>query len=96
MERKIMEVLQRMQQILQEEQLQELQAILRMVFTGCEIVEETGLQIIDGSWQQELEEYLISKALEGKSPATVDRYRYELQRLLAYVNKSVMKICPGV
>lgn len=95
MERKIMEVLQRMQQILQEEQLQELQAILRMVFTGCEIVEETGLQIIDGGWQQELEEYLISKALEGKSPATVDRYRYELQRLLAYVNKSVMKICPG-
>lgn len=95
MERKIMEVLRRMQGVIQEDQLHELQAVLRMVFSGCEIVEETGVQVIDLSWQQDLEEYLISKALEGKSPATVDRYRYELQRLLSYINKSVIKICPG-
>lgn len=95
MERKIMEVLRRMQDILQDDQLRELQSAMRIVFSGCEIVEETGLQVIDRSWQQELDEYLVSKALEGKSPATVDRYRYELQRLLSYINKSVIKICPG-
>lgn len=95
MERKIMEVLRRMQKILRDDQLQELQAVLRMAFAGCEVMENTGLQIVDGSWQQDLDEYLISKALEGKSPATVERYRYELQRLLSYTNKAVMKICPG-
>lgn len=95
MERKIMEILRRMQKILRDDQLQELQAVLRMVFAGCEVMENTGLQIVDGSWQQDLDEYLISKALEGKSPATVERYRYELQRLLSYTNKAVMKICPG-
>lgn len=95
MERKIMEVLRRMQKILQDDQLQELQAVLRMTFAGCEVMENTGLQIVDGSWQQDLDEYLVSKALEGKSPATVERYRYELQRLLSYTNKAVMKICPG-
>lgn len=95
MERKIMEVLRRMQKILQDDQLQELQAVLRMAFAGCEVMEDTELQIVDGSWQQDLDEYLISKALEGKSPATVERYRYELQRLLSYTNKTVPKICPG-
>lgn len=95
MERKIMEVLRRMQDILLDDQLRELQSAMRIVFSGCEIVEETGLQVIDRSWQQDLDEYLVSKSLEGKSPATVERYRYELQRLLAYINKSVMKICSG-
>ena len=95
MERKIMDVLRRMQDILRDDQLRELQSAMQIVFSGCEVVEETGLQVVDRSWQQDLDEYLVSKALEGKSPATVDRYRYEMQRLLAYINKSVMQICPG-
>lgn len=95
MERKIMEVLRRMQKVLRDDQLQELQVVLGMTFAGCEVVENTGVQVVDSSWQQDLDEYLISKTLEGKSPATVERYRYELQRLLSYLNKAVMKICPG-
>lgn len=95
MEQKIMEVLRRMQSVLQEEQLQELQSVLTMVFAGCELVEETGLRIVDRSWVDDLEEFLMSKALEGKSVETVKRYRYELTRLLSYINKAVADIRPG-
>lgn len=45
MERKIIEVLRRMQDILQDDQLRELQSAMRIVFSGCKIVEETGLQV---------------------------------------------------
>lgn len=95
MEQKIMEVLRRMQSVLREEQLQELQSVLTMVFAGCELVEETGLRVVDRSWVDDLEEFLMSKALEGKSVETVKRYRYELTRLLSYINKAVADIRPG-
>ena len=35
----------------------------------------------------DLEEFLMSKALEGKASKTVKQYRYELVRLLTYINK---------
>lgn len=92
MEQKILEVLRRMQEIIQEEQLRELKSVLNMVFAGCEIVEETGLRVIDSSWLDDLEDFLMSKALEGKSAETVKRYRYELSRLLSYINKAVAEI----
>ena len=95
MERKIMDVLHRMQTILQEEQLRELRNVLYMVFAGCELVEQTAIQVMDHSWENDLEDFLMSKALEGKSPETIKRYRYELSRLLSYINKSVADILPG-
>lgn len=95
MERKIMEVLRRMQTALQEGQLNELKNVLNMVFAGCELAENTDLQVVDRSWLGDLEDFLVSKALEGKSPETVNRYRYELNRILSYVNKSVSDILPG-
>lgn len=95
MEQKIMEVLRRMQTILKDSQLAELKNVLNMVFAGCQLVEETGLRTIDQSWVGDLEDFLMSKALEGKSPETVKRYRYELNRLLSYVNKGTADIVPG-
>lgn len=95
MEQKILEVLRRMQTILKDEQLSELKNVLNVVFSGCEIVEETGLRVIDRSWMDDLEDFLMSKALEGKSPETVKRYRYELSRLLSYINKGVADVLPG-
>ena len=95
MERKIMEVLRRMQTVIEETQLNELKNILNMVFAGCELAENTELQIVDQSWTGDLEDFLMSKALEGKSSETVKRYRYELNRLLSYVNKGVADILPG-
>lgn len=92
MERKIMEVLRRMQTVISEEQLQELKNTLRIVFTGCELVETTAIQVVDGSWMADLEDFLMSKALEGKSRETIKQYKYELTRLLSYVNKGVKDI----
>ena len=40
MEQKIMDVLKRMQELLCEKHLKELQNVLRMVFVGCEIIQE--------------------------------------------------------
>ena len=63
---------------------------------GCEVVrEKQELQVSDNSWMIDLDDFLISKALEGKSPNTVERYRYELQRLLSYVNKGITDITDG-
>lgn len=95
MEQKIMEVLRKMQSTLEEGQLQELHTVLQMVFAGCKLVENTELRTVDRSWYTDLEEYLMSKALEGKSVETVKRYRYELSRLLSYINKAVMDITAG-
>lgn len=96
MEQKIMEILRRMQELLSEKHLQELQNVLRMVFVGCEVIQEKQeLRVSDKSWVADLEDFLISKALEGKSPNTVERYRYELQRLLSYINKAVADITDG-
>lgn len=95
MERKIMDVLHKMQTVLQEEQLRELRNVLYMVFAGCELVEQTAVQVMDGSWRDDMEDFLMSKALEGKSPETIKRYRYELSRLLSYINKAVADILPG-
>lgn len=92
MEQKIMEVLRRMQVVLRESQLQELRNVLQIVFVNCSLVEETGICLVDDSWMEDLEDFLMSKALEGKSPETVRRYRYELSRLLSYINKGVQNI----
>jgi len=96
MEEKILDVLRRMQDILQEAQLKELQTVLSMVFSDCEIIQgKQELQVLDRSWEIDLDEFLMSKALEGKSPKTIERYRYELSRLLSYVNKAVKDVRAG-
>ena len=95
MEQKIMEVLRKMQMILEEESLRELKNVLYMVFSGCEIVLQTELQVVDDSWRVDLEDYLMSRMLEGKTVETIKRYRYELTRLLSYINKPVANITDG-
>ena len=95
MEAKMMDVLRRMQPVLDEMQLRELKEVLQMTFTGCRVIQETDLQVVDRSWEADLEEFLMSKALEGKAPKTVKQYRYELVRLLTYINKPVKNIDSG-
>lgn len=82
-----------MQDILQEEQLTELRSAMQNVLCTYRVeTERQELRVLDGSWKDDLEDYLMARALEGKSTATVKRYRYELSRLLSYVNKPVMHI----
>ena len=95
MEGKILEVLRRMQDHLTESQLRALKTALNITFADCEIVEQTAVRVIDQSWRTDLEDFLMSKALEGKSPETITRYRYELKRLLSYINKAVDGVTAG-
>ena len=95
MERKIMEVVRMMQHYLNEEQLRELKSAMQMVFAGCELVERTEIMVVDRSWELDLEDFIMSKILEGKSTNTIERYRYELGRLLSYINKPVQDINAG-
>lgn len=96
MEQKIMEVLRRMQGLLANTQIKELQNVLQMVFSDCEIIsDKQEILVSNKSWLIDLEDFLMSKALEGKSPLTIERYRYELQRILSYINKSVADITAG-
>lgn len=46
MEQKIMEVMRRMQDILSEEQLRELQSALRVTFDGCELQPRSELMVL--------------------------------------------------
>ena len=70
MEQRIMEVLRRMQPALEDEELRELKNVLHMVFSGCDVAQKTEVQCVDDSWRIDLEDYLMSKALEGKSTDT--------------------------
>ena len=54
MEAKIMDVLRRMQPVLDEMQLRELKEVLQMTFTGCRVIQETYLQVVDRSWEVDL------------------------------------------
>ena len=95
MEKKIMEILRRMQGVLQEKQQKELQNVLMIVLAGCKIVEETSVKAVSNEWRTDLQDFLMSKSLGGKSPETVKRYQYELQRLLSYIDKEVAQITAG-
>ena len=95
-ERMINQVLYGMQEILEETQLSELKTVLQNVMCGYRVEPENQeIMVLDDSWRDDLESYLMAKALEGKSAATIKRYRYELNRLLSYVNKAVEKIRSG-
>lgn len=92
-EQLINRVLYCMQDVISEEHLLELKSVLQNVFCTYRVESEKAeLKVVDGGWMDELESYLIARALEGKSVATVARYRYELSRLLSYIDKSVMNI----
>lgn len=82
-----------MQDAITADQLTELRTVLQNVFCTYRVEpEKAELKIVNKEWLEDLEGYLIARALEGKSPATVERYRYELSRLLSYIDKAVSDI----
>lgn len=56
MEQRIMEVLRRMQPVLEDEELRELKNVLHMVFAGCDVAQKTEVQCVDDSWRIDLED----------------------------------------
>lgn len=81
-----------MQTILEEKQLYELKNKLYMAFSGCELLEKSEIRVCNSDWNLNLEDFLMSKSLAGKSPETINRYSYELKRLLSYINKPISDI----
>lgn len=95
-EKVVGQVLRCMQDVISENQLIELKEILYRVLCGYEIAPaQNELQVMNSSWMDDMEDFLMSKALEGRAVKTVIRYRYELNRLLSYINKSVNDITDG-
>ena len=95
MEKKIMEVIRRMQGILNQKQQKELENVLMVVLSGCRIVEETAVKVVNEGWKVHMDDFLMSKMLEGKSEESVKRYQYELRRMLSYIDKDVEQISSG-
>lgn len=98
LENKIYDVIRRMTPELNATQLQELKNTLFVVFENCDIVdnsEHTELAVVNESWKYDLQDFLTSKTFEGKTEETLERYRYELVRLLQYLNKSTDDILPS-
>ncbi len=92
----INKVLYCMQDIIKEAELLELKTVLQNVLCTYRVESEKAeLKVMDGGWTDDLESYLMARALEGKSPATISRYRYELCRLLSYIDKAVADIREG-
>lgn len=66
---------------------------LEVELAKCEVYERcTDLVPIDTTPMQYLEQYLDVKRIEGKSQKTVDRYRYEIGKLLTDLNKPLDEI----
>lgn len=92
-EKLINQVLFSMQGLMEDSLLAELKTVLQNVLQLYEITQERQeLRTVDDSWREDLEDYLMAKALEGRSVKTIERYRYELYRMLSYVNKAVGRI----
>lgn len=91
---KIYEILHRMEKYLDSSQLLQLKSCLCNVFEGCELIQTSSRNIIplDSTWKLDLNEFLTSKSLEGKSEGTLERYEYELTRLLSSLNKTISNI----
>ena len=95
MEQKILEILRRMCGILDENQLKELKSVLQSSLNDCEICKRYDVQTCNRMWENDLEDFIASKMLEGRSVETIERYKYELTRILSYINKNVQDISAG-
>lgn len=97
-ETKIYDVIRRMTPHLNTTQLNELKQVLFITFESCDIIdksENTDVMVLEDSWKYDLQDFLTSKTLEGKTEQTLERYRYELVRLLQYLNKPTNGILPS-
>lgn len=71
----------------------ELKNVLYCVLSNYEITEKSReLRNVDGSWEDELGDFLIRKRVEGRSKGTIDQYNRHLRRMLRYIDKPVKEI----
>lgn len=90
------DILRRLKDEITTEQALILKDSLFVVLSKYEIEEpSTELATIDNSWNRDLQRFLDRKSMSGKSEKTVERYRYVLSKVLAYINKPIDEITEG-
>lgn len=85
-------VLQSMQDTLTTNQLYQLHNVLQRTLINYTIEQKQIPTTTNNTWELDLSEFLTTKTLEGKSPKTIKYYKYELKKLLSYINKPVKQI----
>ena len=76
-----------------QETIDEVRSLLEVELAKCEVYERcTAVAVLDDSPRQYLKQYLAMKRIEGKSEKTIERYRYEIERLLWYLNRPLEDI----
>ncbi len=79
--------------VLEPEQVRSVSNSMLVVFNDYKIERITQeVMEVNDEWKQQLEMFLVSKMVEGKSSKTVEQYSYELKQLLGYLNKDVANI----
>ena len=91
---KVCEVIRSMSTILNADQLRQLKSVMYIVFSTCTLQqdESSDIMIISDGWKYDVQDFLMSKSLEGLSQDTIERYKYELERLLCTINKNTKDI----
>lgn len=89
MENKILKIVKAMESYLSTEQLSKLKEDLNIVMYESE---NNLVKTYDDAWMDILDEFILSKSLEGKSSKTLERYSFEMKRLLSYISKPVDQI----
>ena len=75
------------------DQLSNVKEAVRIVLCNYDIsAKETSLQAVNNTSLHFLQMYLESCGQSGKSPGTIELYRFHLSRMLSYINKDVSSI----
>lgn len=87
------QVLHNMSDVLDADGLMRLNEVLNAVFYNVEF-ESKCFDLVEyqDDWRNDLDDFITSKTLEGRSQKTLDRYEYELNRLLQYINRPIKEI----
>lgn len=86
-------IMERMQDILSNEQLQHLENVLAIEFHGVEVREEcTQLVTSEIHWQKVLRTFIASKRIENCSQGTLERYNDCVTKLVTALNKRLQDI----
>lgn len=86
-------IVERMQDILTNEQLQHLENVLAIEFHGVEVREEcTQLVTSEIHWQKILRTFIASKRIENCSQGTLERYNDCVTKLVTALNKRLQDI----